>query len=250
MKGIIWNSNGFREHNLEFMAILESRRSNFNDSFLKNLCAGKNFLWHCKAPQGRSGGILVGVDLDVFDIGAIDEGGYYVKFHLCNKDTYFKWVLVAIYGPAQSPQKEQFLTELVHMTSHERLPVLMGGDFNILCHAREKNKENFDGRWSFLFNCVIDGLNLRELEMSGRRSTWVNSLPNPTFEKLDRILVSTEWELNHPLTTVVALPQVISDHTPLIIDTGKPSSSNNPPMFKFELGWLLRDGFMDMVRDV
>jgi hypothetical protein len=114
----------------------------------------------------------------------------------------------------------------------------------------KKNKENFDGRWSFLFNCVIDGLNLRELEMSGRRSAWVNSLPNPTFEKLDRILVSTEWELNHPLTTVVALPQVISDHTPLIIDTGKPSSSNNPPMFKFELGWLLRDGFMDMVRDV
>jgi hypothetical protein len=67
---------------------------------------------------------------------------------------------------------------------------------------------------------------------------------------LDKILVSTEWELNHPLSTVVALPRVISDHTPLVIDTGKPSSSNNPPMFKFELGWLLRDGFMDMMWDV
>jgi hypothetical protein len=54
------------------------------------------------------------------------------------------------------------------MMSHERLPILMGGDFNILRHAHEKNKENFEGRWHFLFNCVIDGLNLRELEMSGR----------------------------------------------------------------------------------
>jgi hypothetical protein len=103
MKGIIWNNNGFRdpakhrfvsdstrEHNLAFMAILETQISNFNDSFLKNLCAGKNFLWHCKAPQGQSGGILVGVDLDVFDIGVIDEGGYYIKFYLCNKDTHFK----------------------------------------------------------------------------------------------------------------------------------------------------------------
>jgi hypothetical protein len=53
-----------------------------------------------------------------------------------------------------------------------------------------------------------------------------------------------------PLSTVVALPWVISDHTPLIINIGKPSSGNNSPMFKFELGWLLRDGFMDMVRDV
>jgi hypothetical protein len=103
MKGIIWNSNGFkdpkkhhfvsdttREHNLEFIAILETGRSNFSGSFLKNLCAGKSFLWHCKAPQDRLGGILVGIDLDIFDIGAIDEEDYYVKFYLCNKDTYFK----------------------------------------------------------------------------------------------------------------------------------------------------------------
>jgi hypothetical protein len=192
----------------------------------------------------------VGVDLDVFNIGAIDERGFFVKFHLCNKDVYFKWVLVAVYNSAQDPQKEQFLTEVVHMTSNERLLVLMGGDFNILRHACEKNKENFNSRWLFLFNCLIDGLNLRELEMSGRRFTWVNSLPNPTYEKLDMILVSTEWEFNHPLSTVVALPRVISDHTPLILDTGKSSSSNNTPMFKFELGWLLRDGFSEMVRDV
>jgi hypothetical protein len=118
MKGIIWNSNRFRDsmkhrfvsdttrkHNLASIAILETRRSNFTDSFLKNLCAGKNFLWHCKAPQGRLGGILVDVDLDVFDIGAIDERDYYMKFHLCNKDTYFKWALVVVYGPAQNPQK-------------------------------------------------------------------------------------------------------------------------------------------------
>jgi hypothetical protein len=73
---------------------------------------------------------------------------------------------------------------------------------------------------SFLFNCVIDGLNLRELEMSGRRYTWANSLLNPTYEKLDRVLISTEWELSHPLSTVVAMPRDISDHSPLLIDTG------------------------------
>jgi hypothetical protein len=32
----------------------------------------------------------MGVDMDLFDIGAIDEGDYYVKFDLCNKDMYFK----------------------------------------------------------------------------------------------------------------------------------------------------------------
>ena len=45
------------------------------------------------APHGRSGGILLGVDLDVFDIGAIDEGDIYVKFLLRNKSDGFKFNL-------------------------------------------------------------------------------------------------------------------------------------------------------------
>lgn len=71
-----------------------------------------------REPNGQSGGILLRIDLEVYDIGAIDERDYYVKFHLCNKEDYFKWALHAIYGPAQI-LKEQFLTELVHTTSHE-----------------------------------------------------------------------------------------------------------------------------------
>jgi hypothetical protein len=55
--------------------------------------------------SGRSGGILLGIDLDTFDIGVIDEGAFYIKFHLCNKDINFKWALVTIYGPAQANLK-------------------------------------------------------------------------------------------------------------------------------------------------
>jgi hypothetical protein len=83
-----------------------------------------------------------------------------------------------------------------------------------------------------------------------RRYTWANALQNPTYEKLDRVLVSTKWELKCSLSTIVALPHGISDHTPLIIDTRNTSSSNNQPMLKFELGWLLRDGFTDMIKEV
>jgi hypothetical protein len=114
----------------------------FNDAALRDLCGGRNFLWNCTEPRGRSGGILLGIDLDIFDIGAIDEGDFYVKFHLCNKVNDFKWALVAVYGPAQSNLKEQFLTEMIHMCSHEQLPILIGGDFNILRSPSEKNKDN------------------------------------------------------------------------------------------------------------
>jgi hypothetical protein len=62
---------------------------------------------------------VLGIDLDSFDIGAIDKGDFYVKFILCNKENSFKWTLVAIYGPAQVNFKEQFLIEMVHLCSHE-----------------------------------------------------------------------------------------------------------------------------------
>ena len=132
MKGIFWNSDGFRdpkkhrfvsdltkEHNLSFIAISETVRKSFTDSCLRNLCGGRNFIWHVEEPKGHSGGILLGIDIDVYDIGAIEEGDYYVKFKLCNKGDSFKWALTAVYGPAQNDKKEEFLTELVEMTSHE-----------------------------------------------------------------------------------------------------------------------------------
>jgi hypothetical protein len=45
-----------------------------------------------------------------------------------------------------------------------------------------------------LFNVIIKTLNLRELEMTGRKYTWDNYAEVPTYEKLDRILVTTDWE--------------------------------------------------------
>lgn len=196
MKGIFLEYDGFKnpkkhrfisdltkEHDLCFIAISETGRKNFTSPFLKNLCAGRDFLWHCKEPRGRSGGILLGIDLSVYDIGAIDEGDFYVKFHLCNKSDSFKWALVVVYGPAQEQSKEHFLAELVNMCSNERLPILIGGDFNIIRNPQgEKNNANYSDRWLFLFNAVIDGLNLREIEMSGRKFTWANSLSTPSMK--------------------------------------------------------------------
>jgi hypothetical protein len=124
-------------------------RKGFQDFVLRNLCGGQNFIWHCKEPRGRLGGILLGIDLDVYDIGVIDEEDFYVKFHLCTKEDSFKWALVAVYGAAQVDLKEQFLTELVQMCSHEHMPILIDGDFNILRHPREKNNYIFKHRWPF-----------------------------------------------------------------------------------------------------
>jgi hypothetical protein len=60
----------------------------------------------------------------------------------------------------------------------------------------------FDSKWPNLFNAIIESLDLKEIVMSGRQFTRAGPGDNPTYEKLDRVLISTEWEIKFPLSTV------------------------------------------------
>jgi hypothetical protein len=66
----------------------------------------------------------------------------------------------------------------------------------------EKSKGQSDDHWPFLFNVVIDSLDLREVSMFGRQFTWANNLPDPTYEKLDRVLMDSDWEDKYPMVSV------------------------------------------------
>jgi hypothetical protein len=97
---------------------------------------------------------------------------------------------------------------LVNLTKDNPYPILIGSDFNLPRFQHEKSKGHFDSHWSFLFNAVIDTLDLREVPMVGRQFTWANSLPDPTYEKLDHLLMDTEWEDKYPMVSVHALEHI------------------------------------------
>jgi hypothetical protein len=125
--------------------------------------------------------------------------------------------------------------------------MIVGGDFNIIRRIEEKNNENFNTRWPFIFNAIIESLDLRELSLSGRQYTWANRRDTPTYEKLHRILASVEWEQKYPLVSVRALTRSGSDHTPLIFDSGDQAFIGNKSNFSFELDWLKTAGFVEIV---
>jgi hypothetical protein len=120
----------------------------------------------------------------------------------------------------------------------------------ILLDGKKKNNANFSPRWPFIFNAIIESLDLRELALSGRQFTWASRRTTPTFEKLDRLLVSVEWEEKYPLVSVRALTRTGSDHTPLLIETGLPAHLGRTRHFSFELSWLKHEGFFVMIKDL
>jgi exonuclease III len=139
MKGMFWNSNGLRdqakfrflfdttkENQLDFVAIMETKRNNFTVSELAHFHANKNYTWNWSPTRGRSGGILLGVNIENFDVQGVVLGNFHVKLHLKNKIDNFEWVLVAVYGAAQDEEKCIFLQELVQTCRVENLPIMVG----------------------------------------------------------------------------------------------------------------------------
>ena len=260
LRGLFWNSEGFRdpgkhffvkesirERKFDFIALSETGRSNFATPFLNHLAAGQDFSWFCLPPRGRSGGMLLGVNTSTLQVTNVEVGDFCVKLFLKSKGDDFQWVLVSVYGAAQDEYKQQFLSELVRLCENEPLPMMVGGDFNMIRKPEEKNNDNYNPRWPILFNAIIQSLELRELELSGRQYTWASRRDNPTFEKLDRILTTTEWEQKYPLVTVHALTREGSDHTLLFVDSGVNAHIGNKARFSFERSWLRLEGFYEMV---
>ena len=172
--------------------ISETGKCDFSASLLNRLAGGVDFAWISRLPRGRSGGLLLGVRKYTMEVLSSSDWEFHIKLHIHNKADHFTWSLVTIFGATQNEHKPDFLHELVNIAKHNPHPIIIGGDFNLLRFPHEKSRGRFDNHWPFLFNAVIDSLDLREISMVGRQFTWANSLLEPTYEKLDRVLMDSD----------------------------------------------------------
>ena len=115
--------------------------------------------------------MLVGVNSTTLHVNNVSHGDRCVKFKLRSRSDGFEWSLVSVYGAAQDDKKHEFLAELSRICQDDTQPMLVGGDFNIIRRKEDKNNDNFDPRWPFMFNAIIESLDLREIALSGRQFT-------------------------------------------------------------------------------
>jgi exonuclease III len=232
MIGLIWNCQGLgkdvkikflkdtlRKEKIDFIGLQETNKKPFEDSWLNSISGNRNFAWFWTHANGRSGGLLVGFDGDVFDVREKEMGDFMIKILVVHKENGFIWNFINVYGAAQNDQKQKFLSELSSFCSKCNHPMLVGGDFNILRKEIDKNKPGGTNKWSSLFNYIIDFHNLLELNLNDRLYTWSNNRDPPTFEKLDMFLASPEWDLHYKNVSVSGLSRTFSDHVSLCLRT-------------------------------
>ena len=96
------------------------------------------------------------------------------------------------------------------------------------------------------FSEVMNELGLRDLPLQGGPFTWRGGLNNQCMSRLDRFLVTTDWESQLSNTIQSTLPRPMPDHCPVLLDSE--GINSGPVPFRFEIMWLKFDGFKDLLR--
>jgi hypothetical protein len=134
-------------------------------------------------PQGRSAGTLVGINSATLLVNKVTNGDFCVKLNLKSKIDGFEWVLVPVYG-AQDDKKPDFFSRTCTLAIMKK----------VLCLSDEILTFSVVKKIRIMIMSMGVGLYVQRYYRKSRQYTWANRRANPTFEKLDRILGSVDWE--------------------------------------------------------
>jgi hypothetical protein len=96
------------------------------------------------ADSGHSGGILMGIKEGMHELEDSEVGEFYISMVLRNKVTNFRWELITVYGPAQHNKSIDFIAKLSRKCIYATLPLVFGGDFNLIRSVGDKNNGNIN----------------------------------------------------------------------------------------------------------
>ena len=141
-----------------------------------------------------------------------------------------------VYGPSVDDGKVEFLNELKFLSSLTSNPWIVAGDFNVVRWLIDRSNDMRGIILMNLFNDLIRDQGWIDVELKNRQFTWSNKRPAPSFSKIDRVFVSSDWPSHFPIISLEALPMVVSDHVPLKLVFRQ--QSTRPKAQRLELFWL------------
>ena len=64
------------EYEVDFVGLQETMKKSYSDKFFRKIDPMKKFIWHWLASDGKSGGILCGININKFDVDNVVEGQF------------------------------------------------------------------------------------------------------------------------------------------------------------------------------
>ena len=107
----------------------------------------------------------------------------------------------------------------------------MAGNYNVVRLPMECSKGGRLTSSMRRFSEIIKDLELRDLPLQGGPYMWRGGLNNQSNSRLDRFLVSENWEGHFTGVVQCVLPKPVSNHSPILSNKG--DVRRDPMPFKF-----------------
>ena len=148
----------------------------------------------------------------------------------------FVWACTGVYGPNEDSQWSFLWEELLRVRARWHMAWCLVEDFNIIRYPSERLSCELFSPAMFAFSDFIESNSLVDLPLEGASFTWFRDFGIPSMSRIDRALVSPDWEEHFENISQPVLPRVISDHCPLLLEASVVRRGCSA--FKFENMWL------------
>ena len=125
-------------------------------------------------------------------------------------------------------------------------PWCVGGDFNEILYPHERSSGLSPSNSTEEFYNFIKSCALVDLPLQGDDFTWSRCDEVSASSRLDRFLISLDWEKHFINAIQKRLPRPLSDHFPICLENGTFQRGRIP--FKFENMWLEVELFRDLIK--
>ena len=231
---------------VDLVCFQETKVQQMNVGMVRSLGVGRYLNWIALDAEGSAGGILLLWDKRRISLEDSVAGSFSVSCWFRMAEDGFQWVFSGVYGPIDKRYRESFWEELGSIRGLWDNPWCVGGDFNEILSPNERFRGGRISNSMRRFADVLNDLGLRDLPLQGGHYTWQGGSNGRSMSRLDRFLVSPDWESQCNKVIQRRLPRPVSDHFPIMLDSEGVRSGPTP--FRFELMWLKYEGFKEILK--
>ena len=260
LKILSWNVRGLHDRDkrhqvrnllklwgADVICLQETKLDIITRSIVRSLWGIHHVDWSYLGSEGASGGILLMWDRRIVEKMEEVVGKFSLSCKFQCVEDQSEWVFSGVYGPQTGRERRELWDELSGVFSWWGSPWCVGGDFNVIRFPSERlGADHFTPAMND-FSEFIFSLGLMDIPMEGGRYTWSNNRENAAMSRIDRFLYTGDWEDRYPTVVQRRLSRLLSDHFPIMLESGKFLRGNRP--FRFENMWLQAEGFGEMVRN-
>ena len=211
--------NLIRTNKVDLVCLQETKVQEMNFDMVRSLGVGRFLDWIAMNAEGSAGGILMFWDKRRMSMLESMVGSFSVSCLFKMVDDGFLWAFTGVYGPVEKNHKETFWEELGSIKGLWEEPWCVGGDFNAILYPGERATGSRIDNSMRRFSEVLNDLGLRDLPLQGGPYTWRGGLNGRSKSRLDRFVVSADWESHCCKVVQRCLPRPVSDHCPILLDS-------------------------------